>query len=136
MGQAIGARAAVETAVVVVNAETGIQLASDRILKWAAKRNLCRMVVINRIAAENADLGSMLARIQQTVGRECLPINLPSNGGKDVVDCFFSPHREADFSSGKEAHAALVEPVVEVGEALIAQYPEHSLMAAQQLHAR
>src|SRR5258707_4683622 len=96
MGQAIGALAAVETAVVVVNAETGIQLATDRMLKWAAKRNLCRMVVINRIDAENADLESMLARIQQTVGRECLPINLPSNGGEDVVDCVLRPHREAE----------------------------------------
>src|SRR3989442_1120094 len=45
MGQAIGALAAVETAVIVVNAETGIQLATDRMLKWAAKRNLCRMIV-------------------------------------------------------------------------------------------
>ena len=51
MGQAIGALAAVETAVIVVNAETGIQLATDRMLKWAAKRNLCRMIVINRIDA-------------------------------------------------------------------------------------
>src|SRR5258705_6836147 len=135
MGQAIGALAAVETAVVVVNAETGIQLATDRMLKWAAKRNLCRMVVINRIDAENADLESMLARIQQTVGRECLPINLPSNGGKDVVDCFFSPHGEADFSSVKEAHSALVDQVVEVDEALMEKYLEQGEVEPEQLHA-
>src|SRR6266853_6117178 len=116
MGQAIGALAAVETAVVVVNAETGIQLATDRMLKWAAKRNLCRMVVINRIDAENADLESMLARIQQAVGRECLPINLPSNGGKDVVDCFFRPDGEADVCSVKEAYWGLVDRVVEVDD--------------------
>jgi len=135
MGQAIGALAAVETAVVVVNAETGIQLATDRMLKWAAKRNLCRMIVINRIDAENADLESMLERIQQTVGRECLPINLPSNGGKDVVDCFFSPDGEADFSSVKEAHAALVDQVVEVDEALMEKYLEQGEVAPEQLHA-
>ena len=135
MGQAIGALAAVETAVVVVNAETGIQLATDRMLKWAAKRNLCRMIVINRIDAENADLESMLARIQQAVGRECLPINLPSNGGKDVVDCFFSPDGEADFSSVKEAHAALVDQVVEVDEALMEKYLEQGEVEPEQLHA-
>jgi elongation factor G len=135
MGQAIGALAAVETAVVVVNAETGIQLATDRMLKWAAKRNLCRMIVINRIDAENADLESILARIQQAVGRECLPINLPSNGGKDVVDCFFSPDGEADFSSVKEAHSALVDQVVEVDEALMEKYLEQGEVAPEQLHA-
>jgi len=135
MGQAIGALAAVETAVVVVNAETGIQLATDRMLKWAAKRNLCRMIVINRIDAENADLESMLERIQQAVGRECLPINLPSNGGKDVVDCFFSPDGEADFSSVKEAHSALVDQVVEVDEALMEKYLEQGEVEPEQLHA-
>ena len=135
MGQAIGALAAVETAVVVVNAETGIQLATDRMLKWAVKRNLCRMIVINRIDAENADLESMLERIQQAVGRQCLPINLPAKGGKDVVDCFVSPEGEADFSSVKEAHSALVDQVVEVDEALMEKYLEQGEVAPEQLHA-
>ncbi len=135
MGQAIGALAAVETAVIVVNAETGIQLATDRMLKWAAKRNLCRMIVINRIDAENADLETMLARIQQSVGKQCLPINLPAKGGKDVVDCFFNPDGEADFSSVKEAHAALVDQVVEVDDALMEKYLEQGEVSPEQLHA-
>src|SRR6266540_2731952 len=135
MGQAIGALAAVETAVIVVNAETGIQLATDRMLKWAAKRNLCRMIVINRIDAENADLPAMLARIQQAVGKQCLPINLPANGGKEVVDCFFNPDGEADFSSVKDAHAALVDQVVEVDDALMEKYLEQGEVSPEQLHA-
>src|SRR6267378_287829 len=136
MGQAIGALAAVETAVIVVKAETGIQLATDRMLKWAAKRNLCRMIVINRIDAENADLEAMLARIQQAVGKQCLPINLPAKGGKDVVDCFFNPDGEADFSSVKEAHSALVDQVVEVDEALMEKYLEQGEVAeAQEFYA-
>src|SRR6266581_4453080 len=135
MGQAIGALAAVETAVIVVNAETGIQLATDRMLKWAAKRNLCRMIVINRIDAENADLPAMLERIQQSVGKQCLPINLPAKGGTDVVDCFFNPEGESDFSSVKEAHSALVDQVVEVDEALMEKYLEQGEISPEQLHA-
>ena len=135
MGQALGALAAVETAVIVVNAETGIQLATDRMLKWAAKRGLCRMVVVNRIDAENADLPALLERIRQSVGKECLPINLPSKGGTAVVDCFFNPDGEADFSSVKEAHSALVDQVVEVDEALMAKYLEQGEIAPEQLHA-
>jgi elongation factor G len=135
MGQAIGALAAVETAVVVVNAETGIQLATDRMLKWAAKRNLCRMIVINRIDAENADLPALLERIRNAVGKECLPINLPSKNGTQVVDCFFTPDGEADFSSVKEAHSALVDQVVEVDEALMAKYLEQGEIEPEQLHA-
>ncbi|HEY6863216.1 MAG TPA: elongation factor G [Burkholderiales bacterium] len=135
MGQAVGALAAVETAAVVVNAETGIQLATDRMLKWAAKRGLCRMIVINRIDAENVDLPALLERIQQSVGRECLPINLPAKGATEVVDCFFNPDGESDFSSVKEAHAALVDQVVEVDEALMAKYLEQGEISPEQLHA-
>src|SRR5258705_589948 len=108
MGQAIGALAAVETAVIVVNAETGIQLATDRMLKWAAKRNLCRMIVINRIDAENADLPAMLARIQQAVGKQCLPINLPANGREGVGGWILHPDGWAGFSSGHDAEPARV----------------------------
>jgi len=135
MGQALGALAAVETAVIVVNAETGIQLATDRMLKGAAKRGLCRMIVVNRIDAENADLPALLERIRQSVGKECLPINLPAKGGTAVVDCFFNPEGEADFSSVKEAHSALVDQVVEVDEALMAKYLEQGEVAPEQLHA-
>ena len=135
MGQAIGALAAVETAVVVVNAETGVQLATDRMLKWAAKRNLCRMIVVNKIDAENADLPALIERIRAAVGKECLPINLPARGGKEVVDCFFNPDGEADFSSVKEAHSALVDQVVEVDEALMEKYLEQGEISPEQLHA-
>lgn len=135
MGQAIGALAAVETAVVVVNAETGIQLATDRMLKWAAKRRLCRMIVVNRIDAENADLPALLGRIQHAVGKECLPINLPAKGGTAVVDCFFNPEGEADFSSVKEVHSALVDQVVEVDEKLMEKYLEKGEVVPEELHA-
>ena len=135
MGQAIGALAAVDTALVVVNAETGIQLATDRMLKWAAKRNLCRMIVVNRIDAENADIEALLGRIQQAVGKECLPINLPADHATAVVDCFFNPAGESDFSSVEAAHSALVDQVVEVDEKLMEKYLEQGEIEPAALHA-
>ena len=42
--------------------------------------------------------------IQAAFGKECLPINLPADGGKRVVDCFFNPVGRADFSSVAAAH--------------------------------
>jgi elongation factor G len=135
-GQAISALAAVETAVVVINAQNGIELNTARMMRWAARRNLCRMIVVNKIDAENIDLAALLARIQEAFGRECLPINLPSHGGKDVVDCFFTPDGEADFSSVKSAHSALIDQVVEVDEELMALYLEQGEeLSPEQLHA-
>ncbi|MDP3688622.1 MAG: elongation factor G [Sulfurimicrobium sp.] len=134
--QAISALAAVDTAVVVINAQAGIELATRRMMKAAAARGLCRMIVINKIDADNLDLPGLLADIQETFGKECLPINLPAHGCQDVVDCFFNPDGDADFSSVKEAHTALIDQVVEVDEELMAIYLEQGEeLSPEQLHA-
>ncbi|MGE5088772.1 MAG: elongation factor G, partial [Candidatus Levyibacteriota bacterium] len=135
IGQAIGALDAVETAAVVVNAAAGVQMISARMMDQAAKRSLCRLVVINRIDAENVDLPGVLAAVRSAFGKECLPINLPADGGTRVVDCFFNPSGDADFSSVTEAHRALVDQVVEVDEDLMALYLEQGEVAPEQLHA-
>src|SRR3990172_5705331 len=90
-GQAISALAAVETAAIVINAQTGIELNTTRMARWAKERGLCRMIIVNKIDAEEIDLPGLLENIRETFGRECLPINLPAHGRKDIVDCFFSP---------------------------------------------
>jgi elongation factor G len=135
-GQSIASLAGVELAIIVINAQTGIELNTTRMMRAAGKRGLDRMIVINKIDAENIDLPGLLARIQEVFGKECLPINLPAHGRKDVVDCFFNPDGDADFSTVKEAHSAIIDQVVEVDEQLMALYLEQgSELSPQQLHA-
>src|SRR5262252_2979500 len=135
MGQAIGALDAVETAAVVVSATAGIEMITSRMMDWTRERKLCRLIIVNKIDAENADPEAVLSAIQASFGKECLPINLPADGGKRVVDCFFNPSGEADFSSVAEAHSALVDQVVEVDEELMAAYLEKGEVSPEELHA-
>ncbi len=136
IGQAIGALDAVETAAVVVSATAGIEMITSRMMNWAAERRLCRLVVIDKIDAENVDPEATLEAIREAFGKECLPINLPAGGGTRVVDCFFNPSGEADFSSVAEAHQALIDQVIEVDEVLMAQYLEQGEeIAPAELHA-
>jgi elongation factor G len=135
VGRAIGALPAVETAAIVVNAQNGIEMITNRMMQWARKRDLCRMIIVNKIDAENIDLPGVLSRLQAAFGKECLPINLPADGGKRVVDCFFNPSGESDFSSVEEAHSALVDQVVEVDEELMAKYLEKGEVSPEELHA-
>jgi len=135
IGQAIGALDAVETAAVVLSAQSGIEMIASRMMDWAAKRRLCRLIIVNKIDAENIDLPDLLASIQSLFGKECLPINLPAGGGTRVVDCFFNPEGESDFSSVAQAHSALVDQVVEVDEALMALYLEQGEISPEELHA-
>jgi elongation factor G len=134
MGHALSALPAVETVAVVINAQTGIEMIPSRMMQWAERRNLCRVIIVNKIDTENIDLPRLLKEIQETFGKECLPINLLAKGASEVVDCFFNPGGEADFSSVSEAHTALVDQVVEVDEELMALYLEQGEIRPEQLH--
>jgi len=135
MGQAISALPAAETAAVVINAQNGIEMVTGRMMEMARQRNMCRMIIINKIDAGNIDLPGLLSRIQEEFGKECLPINLPAAGGTKVVDCFFNPAGESDFSSVAQAHRALVDQVVEVDADLMSLYLEQGEIEPEQLHA-
>jgi elongation factor G len=135
MGHAMTALEAVETAAVVVNALTGIEMITTRMMNWAKSRGLDRMIIVNKIDAEHVDLPALVTKIQDAFGKECLPINLPADGGKRVVDCFFNPSGQADFSSVDAAHRALVDQVVEVDPELMEQYLEEGDVDPEKLHA-
>jgi elongation factor G len=135
LGHALPALAAVETAGIVINAQNGIEMMTGRFMQWAARRGLDRLVIVNKIDADNVDLADLLERIQQTFGKECLPLNLPAGGCSKVSDCFFAPSGEADFSSVEEAHRRLVDQVVEVDEKLMETYLEKGEVTPEELHA-
>ncbi|MDG4553696.1 MAG: elongation factor G [Candidatus Competibacter sp.] len=135
IGQAIAVLPAVETVAVVINAQTGIEAVTQRMMERAAERRQCRMIVVNKIDAENVDLPGLLDRIREAFGKECLPLNLPANQGATVVDCFFNPSGNSDFSSVAAAHSALIDQVVEVDEELMTLYLEQGEdLQPEQLH--
>jgi len=134
LGQSLPALAAVETAAIVINAQNGIEMMTGRFLQWAAARGLDRLIVVNKIDADNADLERLLESIQQAFGKECLPLNLPAANRSKVSDCFFAPSGDADFSSVEEAHRKLVDQVVEVDEKLMERYLEKGEVSPEELH--
>lgn len=134
LGHAIGALDAVETVAVVVDAGKGIELVTRRMMDWSGKRKLDRMIVVNKIDAENLDLPRLLAELQEAFGAEVLPINLPAEGGKRVIDCFDKDDGEADFSSVAEVHRKVMEQVVEVDDAAMEKYLEEGSVDPSTLH--
>ena len=108
---------------------------TSRMMDWAAKRRLCRLIIVNRIDADNVDLPQVLEDLRNAFGKEVLPINLPAANATKVVDCFFNPSGDADFSSVAEAHQALIDQVIEVDEELMARYLEQGQeIEADELH--
>jgi len=135
LGQSLPALEAVETAAVVINASTGIEPVTLRMMEYAASRHLDRLIIVNKIDAQGVDLPGLLAQIQSTFGRECLPLNLPDAGGSRVVDCFYQREGHSDFGAVDAAHRALVEQVVEVDPAFVDRYLNDGDVDASELHA-
>ncbi len=135
LGRSISILPAVETAAVVINAQNGIETVTQRMMEVLDRRHLCRLIVINQIDQE-ADLEALTLEIQDVFGRECLPINLPADGGDRVIDCFFQPNGEdTDFSSVADAHSQIIDQVVEVDEDLMEIYLEQGEeLQPEQLH--
>ena len=96
IGQSIGALDAVETAAVVINAAAGIEMIASRMMEWAAKK-VVQVDHRQQDRRQNVDLPGLLTSIQSAFGKECLPINLPSDNGRRVVDCFQSRGRVRFF---------------------------------------
>ena len=136
LGRSLCALEAVETAVIVVSAVNGVEAMTQRMMDFAKARGLCRLIVVNKIDSREARTEEVLEEIREAFGKACLPLNLPADGGKSVVDCFFQASgRPADFSSVEEAHTQIIDQVVEVDEALMATYLEQGQeISPEQLH--
>jgi elongation factor G len=135
-GQAIAALAGVDTALVVINAQTGVELMTERMMRYAAERKLCRMIVINKIDADNLDLPGLVADIRERFGKQCMLLDLPAHGAADVVEVLEHDAGDADFESVAAAHRALIDQIVEEDEDLLAQYLEDGAdPSAAALHA-
>jgi elongation factor G len=135
VGQSLPPLEAVETAAVVINAVNGIEPMAVRMMEYASQRHLDRLIIVNKIDAPGVDLPGLLAQIQSTFGKECLPLNLPDALGTKVVDCFYNREGQSDFGSVDAAHRALVEQVVEVDADFVDRYLNDGDIDAGELHA-
>jgi elongation factor G len=136
LGKTLSVLEAVEAVAIMVSAVNGVDALTRRLMDFARERELCRLVIINKIDSREARSAEVLAQLREAFGAECLPLNLPAGGGDSVVDCFFQPHgRPCDFSSVEAAHTQIIDQVVELDEELMALYlGQGEELSPEQLH--
>ncbi len=123
IGPALASLGAVETAVIVLSASAGIEVNARRLFEAAGREGLARAVVINKINAENVDLSGLLAAVRESFGHACLPLTLPTGGGRDVVNVLADgASGDSDLGDVGAAHTALMEAIVEADEAMMERY--------------
>src|SRR5256714_7240418 len=81
VGNALAALSAVENAVIVVSAANGVEVNTRRMFAEAGKRGLARMLVINKMDADNIPLEAVLKAIGDGFGKGCVIFNAPIGVG-------------------------------------------------------
>ncbi len=137
LGRTFSIMPAVETTALIVDSNTPLNQVSDRLYAFAKEQKKCQMIVVNKIDLNPGKIVEMMAQLSDHFGDCCLPINLPSEDGATVVDCFFEPEYDTTtiFSDVTSIHESLVDQVIEVDEDLMELYLEQgSELNPEQLH--
>ena len=133
LGKAIASFPAVETQVIMIDAGSGIDTMTRKLFSMGKDRQLPQVILINKMD-HAVDLGALLEQIQSTFGSECRPVNLPTDDGKGVIDCFNNAEGESDLGDVTDFHTGIVDQVVEVDEELMEAYLEQGEVSSEQLH--
>ena len=146
----------VESAVVVVNAQNGVEAVTERVWRYAEEANLPRVVVVNQMdhpkAGGDAGLNALMGDLVERWGRNCIPVQLPisdADGFHGVVDLVamkafhYTPGGDgrgkaieipAPFAADAKArHEALVELVAEGKDELMEEFFEKGTIPEEHL---
>lgn len=125
LAQNITAMRAAETALIAIDAYSGIQVNTRRAWKMAQREGKAVAFVITKLDVENFSLDKLLDSIKSTFGNTCVPFFLPDTTGAGITRVFsvLSPPDDAP-AEVTGAHEPLIESIVESDEELMMRYLE------------
>ena len=89
IGEVMSCLEVAEAATVVVSADSGVEVGTEKIWRYLERKGFPRMVCINRMDKEHADFDKCLTEAQESLGSKIMPVVLPVGQGdsfKGVVD--------------------------------------------------
>jgi elongation factor G len=127
IGGTIGALAAVDCAVVCINAHTGIQVNTRRVMKEAEQAGVSRILVITKLDDAQANFSSLLEKCRENWGA-VVPLQVPIGQGASLTGLSSTIELPTEARGAvmnlAHAHEQLVEKLVETDESLMEQYFE------------
>jgi elongation factor G len=147
----------VEAAIVLVNAQNGVESVTERVWRYAEEASLPRVVVVSQMDHPKAGGGGGLSALVDDLvarwGRNCVPVQLPISGADGfhgVVDLvtmqayYYTPGGDGHgkvtaeipasvAADAKARHEALVELVAEGKDELMEEYFDKGTIAEEHL---
>jgi elongation factor G len=145
----VEALAAVDAAIVVIDASAGVEVGTQAVWRLADERNLPRMIFINKMDRENANFDSTLDQLKAAFGPKIAPVYLPigsAEGFKGYIDVIEQHANVYENGKPKEApipdemraaeqgrRDALVEAAAEASDELLMKYLDGETLTDEEI---
>jgi elongation factor G len=142
IGQSISTLKIVDGVVLVIDAKSGLQAATERIVEYLLQNPKPTFCIINKLDQENIDFSASVENIKTNLGLNLVPITIPANEGEkfsSVIDLLLNQQynysnasgqgQKTDVEASKKSdaenfHNGLVESIVETNDELLNKYLE------------
>ena len=151
VGEVIGSLRVADTALMVINAQNGVDVGAEIQWRWTKKMHTPVVFVVNQLDHEKANFDETLRELKHYFGGSVMPFQYPVNagigfdsvidllqmkllkypvgGGKVVVEDI--PASEAD--KAEEMHNALIEAAAENDETLMDKFFEEGTLSEEEM---
>jgi elongation factor G len=137
IGQTIGALRAVETAVITIDAHSGIKVNTRRVWNEAGDAGLGRILCITKLDTDNINFPGLIDSIKEVFGTQCALFNVPIGQGHDlkgVVNTLDPPKDTAGaLVDPKQLSESVMESIIEADEAVMEKYLEGQMPSKDEL---
>lgn len=144
-----GSLKAVDGAVVIVSAISGVKAETEKVWKYACEYEIPRIVFINKMDKESANFHGALDELVQSFGTEGVPLQIPIGSGetfRGIINLInmkaytFSDGKAAEsdipsdmLSEAQEYRKKLIEKIAESEDALLEKYLEGGELTQEEI---
>jgi elongation factor G len=102
VGEVKAALRVVETALLLVDAVSGVEVGSELTYRHALNAGVARMILVNKMDRENANFTKALGTLENAFGRSVVPFQIPIGSQADFKGVVDVVRRKAYLFSGKD----------------------------------
>jgi elongation factor G len=154
ISEGLGALRVGDFALVVIHAQHGLGVGTDRVWNYATNYGIPKMIVVNALDKENVDFDAVVKAAQEHFGRHVFPLSVPVNAGpgfNKVLDVLrndivtYATDGSGKYTEepvtgeweakAKELHGQLIEHIAESDDELMTKFFEKGGLSEEEFRA-
>jgi len=150
IGEVVGGLRVTETALILLSAQSGVEVGTEQVWNIAENYKLARMLFVNRMEKEHANFEKALKEAKEAFGQKVVAIQIPMGEGlnfKGLIDLikmkalYFDPdgkYKEDKIPAelegkAKESQEKLMEAVAETDDTLLEKFFEKGELTTEEI---